>query len=606
MKMLGALPAVLLVLLLVGAVWGKLASRFAGDEPEVSVQLRFDSAGHTLFVMVPGLTGSVRYQDEWNSLAFKLAKKGDVAMVDYHASAVSNADAEAIARLINLKIQKQWERKQYQDVILVGNSLGALVARKVLLYSQNAVSGSTDTATSWSTHVRRLVLLAGMNRGWDLSGEKPADMRWYVYYLYSAALWFGNLTDSGRLLRQMESGSPFVANLRLDWMRWTRSDSGNKLETVQLLGDIDEIVSADDNADLRVSGQGDKFVWLKVRGTGHGDILNISETKEDLGEYRLDKFISAIDQPLDSLRWRSEEQPYTTDADVTHIIFVMHGIRDLGEWSSRFETDLQARVRLLPPDCNGRREKLAIASVRYGYFGMGQFLLRRDRQKYVRWFMDQYTETLARYPKADKIDFIGHSNGTYLLGGALANYPSMKVRRVVLGGSVLPQDYDWKSVFAKQQVELVRNYVADDDWVVALFPRFFEPPPMRWLQNDIGSAGFNGFAAGDAGPARQPVDNVKFIQGQHAAFLMQLDSIVDFLIPRPGAPDPVFVAPGAAPERTSPVLSWVSKWATWILWGLIAFALVWMGSRVSGAAGHLSAVALVFYLFLVFQVLRWV
>jgi len=605
MKMLGALPAVLLLLLFIAAVWGKVASRLQGDSPEVLVKLQVGQPSGKLFVMVPGLRGADRSRKHWNTLAKELAKCGDVAMVDYPAHARSNARAELIAQKINVEVQALWAKKQYPHVVMVGNSMGALIARKSLLYSQGAADDRTDTATAWSGKLARLVLLAGMNRGWDLSGEKPADMRWYVYYAYAAAAWFGNLTHSGQLLLQMEAGAPFVANLRLEWMRWARTVAGQNLETVQLLGDIDEIVSADDNADLRVSGQGKKFVWLKVRGTGHAEILDIDEPEEGLGAYRRDKFLAAVSEPIGNLQARSEELPYTTDDAVTQVVFVMHGIRDLGEWSSRIETALQQRIPAA--SANGAPpEKLAIASVRYGYFGMGQFLLRRDRRKYVRWFMDQYTETLARYPKADKVDFIGHSNGTYLLGGALETYASMKVRRVVLGGSVLPKDYDWKTVFDRKQVQIVRNYVADDDWVVALFPRFFEPVPMRWLGNDIGSAGFNGFDAGENIPGRQVVDNIKFIQGGHGAFLSQLGPIANFLVPAAGTPAPVSMPPGPAPARGSPILYGLSTWFTWLIWLPLTFAVVWLGSRVSGAAGHLGAVALALYLILVFQVLRWI
>ena len=112
----------------------------------------------------------------------------------------------------------------------------------------------------------------------------------------------------------------------------------------------------------------------------------------------------------------------------------------------------------------------------------------------MKWFMDEYTETLARYPHATDIAFVGHSNGTYLLAEALRMYDSMRVNRVVFGGSVVPKDYAWCCTPAQRAVERVRNYVASDDAVVALFPRFFELPVIRRvLGNNIGSAGFNGF-----------------------------------------------------------------------------------------------------------------
>lgn len=605
MKLLGALPVVLLGLLLIGMIWGKCVPNGGWRRPEIRLQMIIGKSGGPLHVMVHGMGDEHgKLREQWRKLADELSERGDVALISYPAGTLSNADPILIAREINQQVQQAWEEKHYPRVVLVGNSMGALIARKSFLYSANAATDKADrVAEPWSGRVERLVLLAGMNRGWDLSDQKPSDMRWYNYLLYSAAYWFGNLTNSGQLIRQMESGTPFVANLRVEWMNWAR-ESGRTLETVQLLGDIDEIVSTGDNQDLRVAAT-ENFTWIKVRGTGHADILDIGEQEQGLGGYRLKKIISAFDLSFDELKRQSEELPYATDLSVTRIVFVVHGIRDLGKWSSRFETALQARVKEVEPD-----KKLAIASVRYGYFGMGPFLLRQGRQKYVRWFMDQYTETLARYPKATEIDFIGHSNGTYLLTSALELYRSMKIRRVVLAGSVVPKNYPWKTVFGHKQVNMVRNYVAEDDLVVALFPRFFETAPMRLFGNDIGSAGFNGFDAGNDGPDKQPVENIEFITGHHAAFMEQVGPIVDYLIPSAGQTQESARAKpevkAKAPARTWPILKFISDWLTLPIWLALAFGIVGLGFGVSNAAGHLGWAALILYFVLLFQVLRWV
>lgn len=605
MNALYALLAVLLLLLLPGAVRRVLAPRFDRSDSDVSITLQLGQDASQLFVMVPGLRGADTDRKLWERLAQELGQEGDVALVDYAAHVFSNGDALTIAQRVNDQVQKIWEARQYPRVVLVGNSMGALIARKAFLYSQGAADDNPRTATAWSNKLARLVLLAGMSRGWDLSGEKPADMRWYVHVACIAALWFGRLTYTGRLLMQMESGEAFVANLRLEWMRWSRSRRGRKLETVQLLGDIDEVISAGDNADLRVSGQGRKFVWLKVRGTGHASILDTTETREELGKYRLNKFRAAIKLSFDELQWRSEELPYTTDDKVRHVVFVLHGIRDLGEWSSRIETGLQEPMLALPAS-DRRKRKLAIASVRYGYFGMSQFLLPLVRRKFVRWFMDTYTETLARYPNVRRVDFIGHSHGTYLLGEALRKYRSMKVGRVVLGGSVLPQDYDWKMVFEREQVQVVRNYVADDDWVVALFPRLFELYPMHWLNRDLGSAGFNGFHAGKDGPGRQPVENIKLIQGGHGAFLGELAAIVDFLLAPRGAKVSVPTPNTKMPKRYwLKLVTWFSKRAPWAVWLAIIGILYLIGVGIAWMAGPYSTFALIVYGFVLLQLLRW-
>jgi pimeloyl-ACP methyl ester carboxylesterase len=312
MKMISALPAVLLAMLLIAAVWGKIASNLTPCPPDVTVEFLAGEIQNRLYVMVPGMLGSDGQRKHWRKIAAELRKRGDVAMIAYPASARSNADASQIAQRISELVQHTSEQKKYQHIVLVGNSMGALLARKSFLFSEGAAHEQKwRSPDPWSRQVRRLVLLAGMNRGWDLSGEKPADMRWYVYYLYSVGFWFANLTNSGQLALQMQAGAPFVANLRLEWMRWARAEE-RSLEAVQLLGDIDEIVRASDNEDLRVSAAG-KFTWIKVRGTGHADILNIDEPEQGLGRYRLNKFIEAIDSPFAQLQHQSEELPYGTD-----------------------------------------------------------------------------------------------------------------------------------------------------------------------------------------------------------------------------------------------------------------------------------------------------
>jgi hypothetical protein len=71
---------------------------------------------------------------------------------------------------------------------------------------------------------------------------------------------------------------------------------------------------------------------------------------------------------------------------------------------------------------------------------MLEFAIPWLREKKIRWFQDQYSSLLARYPRA-RFSFIGHSNGTYMLGHSLKRVPGMVFDRVTLVGSVLPREY---------------------------------------------------------------------------------------------------------------------------------------------------------------------
>jgi hypothetical protein len=221
---------------------------------------------------------------------------------------------------------------------------------------------------------------------------------------------------------------------------------------------------------------------------------------------------------------------------------------------------------------------------------MGPFLLRPVREKYVKWLMDEYTETLAQYPNATHVHFVGHSNGTYLLAAGLQRYSSLDVGRIVFGGSVVRRDYPWPAVLNDQQeitgttskVRVV-NYTAVDDWVVALFPRFFEPAFMAPLGNDIGSAGFNGFTT-----SHSQVQNVRGLTGGHAAFLSRVPQIAAFILhgdkdmgPPAGGSEKL----GWSRRALAMICDWGSHWGTWVVvWPVLAFVVVMVGWHVTTAA----------------------
>lgn len=139
----------------------------------------------------------------------------------------------------------------------------------------------------------------------------------------------------------------------------------------------------------------------------------------------------------------------------------------------------------------------------------------------MRWFMDYYTEVKAQYPNAEKFDFIGHSNGTYILSSALQNYRSLKINDIYFSGSVVPQRYPWNELVMHNRVSQVRNVVATNDWVVAYFLRFFEQIAEWQGTNgklealDLGAAGFRGFH--ESGGLSEAVKNIAFVTGKHSA-----------------------------------------------------------------------------------------
>lgn len=541
-----------------------------------------------LFVLIHGLDKG----KHWPSVIAVLQPCGDVLPLKYNAGLLSNATPENLANEIGKAVAQAYNPSRHGKIILVGESMGALIARRAFLDAEQS-----DAA--WARKVSRVVLLAGMNRGWDISGKKPSDMTPDTWLLYWLGSWFSRVTGTGKLILGAETGAPFVANLRLDWMKRFQNTNHRQLEVVQLLGDIDDIVSDQDNKDL-LSMATKNFAWIRVRGTGHAQISDFEDhTKfgdvtETLGSYRKQKFLLAATAPFTEVMAENEEQPFQPDLNVKEVVFVLHGIRDLGEWASAFEQVLLGAYKKKAPD-----DKIVVASIRYGYFGMGPFLLQPGRQKYVKWLMDEYTETLARYPNAEHVHFVAHSNGTYLLAAALEQYKSMQIDRVVLGGSVVRKGFEWSKRFKNQQIKYLRNYVAADDWVVAMFPRFFEPEVMwKLLGNDIGSAGFNGFDDVPSG-----LENVRYITGGHAAFLNRVHEIAALLLA--DEPKPLVKIPDPMAASQNGFLKWASAWGDWfVVWFLLAAVVLSVGWHVVVAATEPRWPMLLIYLLLVLGILK--
>src|SRR5262249_36932499 len=207
-------------------------------------------------------------------------------------------------------------------------------------------------------------------------------------------------------------------------------------------------------------------VLIDVPGTGHADAGNFREP--GIGSRRRERFVLALRAPIPELRRQSKfiarpgVQPRefgNRDRPVTDVVFVIHGIRDWGDWTQH--------VR----QCIGRIAQdhdlsIDVIAPAYKRFPMLGFLLGWERRRKGEWFVNEYTRALAACPAA-RFHFIGHSNGTYLLADALVRYEMMRVHRVAFAGSVVRRDYLWDDLVAEGRVECVRNDRAADDLVVA-------------------------------------------------------------------------------------------------------------------------------------------
>ncbi len=488
----------------------------------------------------------------------------DILIPSLPTSTLSMEDPNALVQTVLAKLDRYWRERQgredgkaYEHIVFVGHSIGALVARKAYIVAcgENAdapfepeFSGSQPR--EWAETVERIILLAGMNRGWSVSHHQSPvhQIGWWLGSIWSE---FVRLARGRRpLILAVIRGAPFITQLRVQWLAMRlhapRKQVGSAT-TIQLLGSVDDVVSPEDNVDLMTGGD---FIYLDVAESNHGNVIVMDQSKE--GIERATIFKQALTTAPGELR---SEQVQPDD-----VAPVIHGIRDEGHWTHK----IARRVTELGREVG---KTFATETSTYGYFAMLPFILPAYRRAKMEWLMDQFVESKALYPNAE-FSFVGHSNGTYLLTKALHEYPCCRFKHVVLAGSVVHWQYNWAELLQSDpdpRVKAVLNYVATADWVVAFFPKALQ---IMRLQ-DLGSAGHDGFIAKNRSerlPER--LHQVRYVRGGHGAALNEdnWEAIAHFVVhgvpaEPPGQPlaaqrSPLVVAPG----RVAPAV-WVSLFA---------------------------------------------
>jgi len=110
------------------------------------------------------------------------------------------------------------------------------------------------------------------------------------------------------------------------------------------------------------------------------------------------------------------------------------------------------------------------------------------RRLKVRWFQWAYREEMQDkdviVAEGQHPSIVAHSFGTYILGHALLKYDWLTFNKVILCGSILPQDFPWDKLIERGQVQAVRNEHGVRDIWTGL---------VRWFVAGTGPSGRHGF-----------------------------------------------------------------------------------------------------------------
>lgn len=473
------------------------------------------TAARCLVVYVPGLWS---YTKDWDYFKNKLAAESGFGekdlewfVYDHKLRGVSRGELENNAvRLRNL-IEAEWEEKEgFDEIILVGKSIGGLIVRQAYLIG--ALEDSPEnTADEWTKKVSRIVLYAGINRGLVAS-----RLRWLRLSLRICRL----LPVSHMIVQDITFGSVFLTNLRINWIRHfgklekeaadeTNENPPNIPLVVQILGDEDRLVSREDSTDVLAFQSG---IQIEIPEANHRNIVEINGVSDPDAKFALLKKGFLYSPELDPEESHTpEEKP---EPEIKRVVFLLHGIRafSVDDWQEKLTKQILSRDP----------EQTKVIRPSYGYFSVIRFVITGARNRCARLVQDWYTETLAKYPAAE-YSVVAHSNGSYLLGRSLQEIPGIKFKNIVLAGSVLPEDFDWGTLVEREQFTRLRNDRASHDYPVAIMCNILNGFGVR----SIGSAGFSGFS----GKVVEKIEEVAFYPGGHSVALHESNHphLVDYI-----------------------------------------------------------------------------
>lgn len=468
--------------------------------------------------------------------------------------------------------------QEYEDILFINYSMGAALARKVLIGGWGQINEApfesefappNNPGRTWHRKVSRLVNIAGMTRGWVVSNRQRLGL-WL--FLNGFGLLGHIIPGYLPTLFRLRRGAPFIVNMRLQWLALMRqaADQRPDLLIVNLLGSVDNLVGPTEVIDFAGDAAGcSKVHFIQVPASDHTTILDVQpwepksltqnwesrrrRLKSHLIRAKLLRTamvgafegMSVPDVPFKNppvgtvasvatrRAYLDDDLPSTPNPNIDHLVFVIHGIRDDGYWTKK----VAAKIKNLADE---NAVTFASNTRSYGYYTAIPFALPWIRRQKVEWLMDLYATARAIYPNA-KFSYVGHSNGTYLAAYALENYETCVFDRVVFAGSVVRKNYNWKTMFEGDRPKVVQllNYVATNDLVVALFAKGLQP--LRFF--NLGSAGHDGFA--DSKGCRRHICEVRYVQGGHGAGIQesQWDVISEFVVN------------GASPETSASTVS---------------------------------------------------
>lgn len=216
--------------------------------------------------------------------------------------------AGRLAREVAARIHQRWMADGgYDEVVLVGHSIGGLLVRQAYLVGLG--SGDPTQRRPWAERVNRIVLFASLNRGFEVSFERALwlpPMAWLARVLPGVR---------GLLVHDVLRGSEFITNLRVSWISTVNTRARPPL-IVQFLGRSDRLVHEDDSRDIEAFPTG---VQEMIPDATHGDLIRLDIAPDPETRFRLIASAFTRVPPEEPVRELGDESQ--------RVVMVLHGIR---------------------------------------------------------------------------------------------------------------------------------------------------------------------------------------------------------------------------------------------------------------------------------------
>jgi hypothetical protein len=185
------------------------------------------------------------------------------------------------------------------------------------------------------------------------------------------------------------------------------------------------------------------------------------------------------------------------------LVISVHGIRTKAEWQKPLSKILKQNEILHTP-------------YNFGYYNVFRFLFHQQNERMVDKFYEFYSGIIQNLgygidlnDNKKRPSIIAHSFGSYIVGYCMQKYSDVKFDKVIICGSILPQNFEWATLFMRDQINLILNeYGLKDKWANIT---------GKYVKN-TGNSGTKGFHIASTQLIEEQFDFFKhsdYFRGQH-------------------------------------------------------------------------------------------